>query len=186
VRDSQLSIAGSRPGATTITTTMSKDSPRIFAGDDPSATQCVVVVIEALIQILASWAFYTETDAMAYRHADLCISICGRRRYEGRTYVRYAMSSTEVRPALLRLCYQMATISLPCLSSMYNTVPYRHSAVALTCQPAELSGCSTTVTEVLNSRDGKPHPLTSRPIPTTDKRFGVAKKHIVEDQILMS
>jgi hypothetical protein len=47
-------LAGSRPKATTITTTMSKDNPRIFASDDPSATQCVVVEIEALIQTLAS------------------------------------------------------------------------------------------------------------------------------------
>src|ERR1700679_1641754 len=89
-------------------------------------------------------------------------SICSRRRYEGRTYVLYAMSSNR-GSALPRLRYREATICLPCLSSMYNTISYHHSVVALTCRPTELLGCSTTVTTEL--RDCKPYPLTSRPIP---------------------
>jgi hypothetical protein len=37
---------------TTITTPVRRDSPRTFAGDDHSATQCAVVEIEAQMQTL--------------------------------------------------------------------------------------------------------------------------------------
>ncbi|KAF8490357.1 hypothetical protein F5888DRAFT_1129879 [Russula emetica] len=118
------------------------------------------------IRTLASWTFYIEMNATVDRRVDLG----GYGFLDLRSSPLRREDVRSVRPVFKQrvglLCYAFAI-------KKHNLFAVLIEALVVTLQ-------------LLNFHDCKPHLLTSRPIPITDKRFCVAKMHITEDQILMS
>jgi hypothetical protein len=174
-----------------------KGIPGIYAADGDSATQQrrIFVDIEDSdpdSRVLLVEDFYVEMHALADSRADFCeykyldLRSSSLRREDVRSVrhvfkqeaglLCYAFAIEKYNLFAVLIEYVYYCIVLPRRRSCPTTDPSVYRAPWL---------CDYAALQLLNFYDGKPHPLADRPIPITDKRFCIAKMHIIEDQILL-
>ena len=171
----------------------------IFADNDSAMQQRVVEIEDSdpNSRILVVEDFFVEMHALAdgranfceYRYLDLRSSLLRRED------VRSVRHVFEQKVGLL--CYTFAIEKYNLFAVLIEYVCFRiisprrggcplstHIRTNLLVYRAPWLSNHAAL-QLLNFHDGKPHPLTPRPIPITDKGFCIARMHIIDDQILV-
>ena len=176
-----------------------EDNPAGIFADNDSATQRRVEIEDSdpNSRVLVVEDFFVEMHALAdgranfceYRYLDLRSSLL---RWEDVRSVRHVF---EQKVGLL--CYAFAIEKYNLFAVLIEYVYFRIISPRRGCSPSPQHTHTNllvyrapwlsnhTALQLMNFHDGKPHPLTPRPIPITDKGFCIARMQIIDDQILV-